>query len=193
MSVISHIYGRSYAQVWIKYWTWPFTLVTVRCFEIYIYLDKFCVSLAISWTQNHSKSKVKVKVTLVQALRLCTGRTVYRRSRGIALPFHNHGIRTGWGVSVRPRPLFTPGKDPVLIVQESGWAPGPVWTGTENLATTGIRSRTVQHVTSRYTDWAIPAHTKSQPSVIFSIQNAGVYAISWRCECSDRPCAGHSE
>jgi len=43
-------------------------------------------------------------------------------------------------VSVTPRPLFTPGKDPVPIVQEAGWAPGPFWTGAENLATTGIRS-----------------------------------------------------
>jgi hypothetical protein len=33
-----------------------------------------------------------------------------------------------------PQPLFTPGKDPVPIVQEAGWAPGPVWTGAENLA-----------------------------------------------------------
>jgi hypothetical protein len=40
-----------------------------------------------------------------------------------------------------PRPLFTPGKDPVLIVQEAGWATGPVfWTGAENLAPTGIQS-----------------------------------------------------
>ena len=39
-----------------------------------------------------------------------------------------------------PRPLFTPGKDTVPIVQEAGWAPGPVWTGAENLAPTGIRS-----------------------------------------------------
>jgi hypothetical protein len=44
------------------------------------------------------------------------------------------------GVSVTPRPLFIPGKDPVPIVQEAGWAPGPVWTGAENLAATGIRS-----------------------------------------------------
>ena len=28
-----------------------------------------------------------------------------------------------------PRPHFTPGKDPVPIFQEAGWAPGPVWTG----------------------------------------------------------------
>jgi len=39
-----------------------------------------------------------------------------------------------------PRPLFTPWKDPVPIVQEAGWAPGPVWTGAENLAPLGIRS-----------------------------------------------------
>jgi hypothetical protein len=36
--------------------------------------------------------------------------------------------------------VFPPGKDPVLIVKEVGWAPGPVWTGAEYLAPTGIRS-----------------------------------------------------
>jgi hypothetical protein len=35
--------------------------------------------------------KVKIKVTLVQALRLCTGRMAHRGSRGIALLFHDHG------------------------------------------------------------------------------------------------------
>ena len=49
-------------------------------------------------------------------------------------------LEGGEGVSVTPRPLFTPGKDPVPIVQEAGWAPGPVWTSVENLALTGIRS-----------------------------------------------------
>jgi len=82
----------------------------------------------------------KVKVNLVQALRPCTGRTAHRGSRGIALHFLDHSTRRGWGVSVTPRPLFTSGKDPVPIVQEAGWAPGPVWTGAENLAPTGIRS-----------------------------------------------------
>jgi len=43
-------------------------------------------------------------------------------------------------VSSTPRPQFTPGKDPVPILQEAGWAPGPAWTGAENLASTGIRS-----------------------------------------------------
>jgi len=40
----------------------------------------------------------------------------------------------------RPGRSLPPGKDLVAIVREAGWAPGPVWTGAENLATTGIRS-----------------------------------------------------
>jgi hypothetical protein len=34
---------------------------------------------------------------------------------------------------------FNPVKAPVPVVQEAGWAPGPVWTGAENLAPNGIR------------------------------------------------------
>jgi len=38
---------------------------------------------------------------------------------------------SGWST---PRPgRFTLGKEPVPIVQEAGWVPGPVWTGAENL------------------------------------------------------------
>jgi hypothetical protein len=36
--------------------------------------------------------------------------------------------------------VSTPGKDLVPTVQETGWAPGSVWTGAENLAPTRIRS-----------------------------------------------------
>jgi len=39
--------------------------------------------------------KVKVKCTLVQVLRLCTGRTAHRGSRGIALLILDHGTRRG--------------------------------------------------------------------------------------------------
>ena len=46
------------------------------------------------WSTIHvCKVKVKVKCTLVQALRLCTGRTANRGSRGIALLIHDHGTR----------------------------------------------------------------------------------------------------
>jgi hypothetical protein len=45
------------------------------------------------------------------------------------------------GVGGQPRRnCFTPGKDPVPLVLEAGWASEPVWTGVENLAPTGIQS-----------------------------------------------------
>ena len=53
-----------------------------------------------------------------------------------------------------PRQHLTPGKDPVPIVQEAGWASGPVWTGAENLAPPGFDPPTVQPVGSRYTNYA---------------------------------------
>jgi hypothetical protein len=46
----------------------------------------------------------------------------------------------GGGCSTPRSGRFTPGKVPVPIVWEAGWAPGPVWMGAENLAPTGIRS-----------------------------------------------------
>jgi hypothetical protein len=84
-------------------------------------------------TECNLTTRYRVKCTLVQVLRLCTGRTAHTGSRGIAVLFHDHCTRRGWGVNVAPRPLFTPGRDPVTIVQKAGWAPGPGWTGAANL------------------------------------------------------------
>jgi hypothetical protein len=39
--------------------------------------------------------------------------------------------------ALHPPPL---GNDAVPIAKEAGWAPRPVWTGEENLASNGIRS-----------------------------------------------------
>ena len=125
-------------------------LTHCSCSQWYYCRWKYLVSECAKTMNVCPQINCKVKCTLVQALRLCTGRTV----RGIPLLFLDHGTRRGWVVSVTTRPLFTHGKDPVPIVQEAGWAPGPVWTSAENLVPTGIRSRTVQSVISRYTDWA---------------------------------------
>jgi hypothetical protein len=59
--------------------------------------------------------------------------------RGIALLFLDLGARRGGRSPPRPG-RFTPGKYPVHIGQEAGWAPGPAWTYAKNLAPTGIRS-----------------------------------------------------
>jgi len=77
---------------------------------------------------------------------------------GIALLFHDRGTIRGWVVSNMPRPQFTPGKDLTPILQEAGWASGSVWTGGKSILT-GIRSRTIQPVVNRYTDWATPPPT----------------------------------
>jgi len=59
----------------------------------------------------------------------------------------------GGGGCSTPRPAALPaGRDPVPVVQEAGWAPGRVLTGTENLAPLCFDPRTVQPVVSRYTD-----------------------------------------
>jgi hypothetical protein len=46
-----------------------------------------------------------------------------------------HGIEV---VNSRPRQLYPRKRDPVRTLQKAGWAPGPVWTDAENLASSGI-------------------------------------------------------
>jgi hypothetical protein len=53
--------------------------------------------------------------------------------------FFNLSARWGWVANATPRPLY-PGNDPVPIVEENGWAPGPVCTDGVKLAPTGVQS-----------------------------------------------------
>ena len=91
-----------------------------------------------------------VNCTLVQALRLCTGRTAHGGSRGMALPFLDHGTRRGWGVSVTPRPLFTPR-------ERSGTHCTGVWVGPRAGLDRCGKPRPHRDsipLASRYTDYA---------------------------------------
>ena len=62
-----------------------------------------------------------------------------------------------------PAALY-PGEDPVPIVQEAGWTPGPVCTGAKNLAPTGIRSPDRQGCSQSLYRLTYPAHS-SQAAV----------------------------
>ena len=160
------------------------------------------VSWIRSWDSNPRVNVLK-KITLEWDLQWKKVKVKFSRyrpgvaqrvGRAIALLFHDRGTRRGWVVSSTPRPHFTPGKDPVPILQEAGWAPGDGlvgkmysftfsltsalvkrpgthciagWVGPrpgldgcgKSRPSTGIRSRTVQPVVSRYTDWATrPTH-----------------------------------
>jgi len=64
----------------------------------------------LQWVKLYSLHTGMVKCTLVQALRLCTGRTAHRGSRGRALLFHGHDTRRGWGSASRPGCSLSPGK-----------------------------------------------------------------------------------
>jgi hypothetical protein len=59
------------------------------------------------------------------------------------------------GCSVPRSGRFIPGKDPVLILQEAGWDPGPFWTGADNLVPIGMRFPD----RPACSNWAIPART----------------------------------
>ena len=77
-----------------------------------------------------------------------------RVGRGIALLFHDRGTRSGWVVSSTPRPHFNPrGKIRYPFYRRLDGPQGRSGR-PENLVPTGIRSRTVQPVLGRYTDWA---------------------------------------
>jgi len=100
----------------------------------------------ISWNPTIHLSKVKVK--------WCRYRSgvAQRVGRGIALLFYDRGTRRRWVVSSTPRPHFNPVKDPVPILQEAGWAPGPVWTGGKSRP--HWDSIPDRPALSRYSDWA---------------------------------------
>jgi len=50
------------------------------------------------------------------------------------------GDRKGWVAGTMPWLLISYERDAILIVQETGWALGPIWMGPENLTTTRVRT-----------------------------------------------------
>ena len=104
-------------------------------------------------------SKGKAKCTLVHALRLCTGRTVHRVRRRIALLFLDHGARRGEGWALRPGHSLPLGMTRYLLYRRLGGPQGRSGQVRKiSPPPPGFNPRTVQPVASRYTDWAIAAH-----------------------------------
>ena len=77
-----------------------------------------------------------------------------------------------WVVNATPWLLYLQVKDPVHVVQEAGWATGPVWTGAENLAP--IRIRSLDHPAhSNLLSWLhYPTLLVSKPLVTHHTQSA---------------------
>jgi hypothetical protein len=123
---------------------------------IYASIARFPASLLFLKVELLIFAEVKkVKCTLVQALRLCTGRTAHRRSRGIALPFLDHGTRRGeWSASRLGRSL-PQGKTRYPFYRRMGGSQRRSGQVRKISPSPGFDSWTVQPVAGRYTDWAI--------------------------------------
>ena len=107
---------------------------------------------ATAVTRTVCLEMVKVKGTLVQALRLCTDRTANKGSRGIALLFLDHCIRRGEGSASRPGRSLPPGKTRYPLCRRLGGLQGRSGQVRKISPPQGFDPRTVQPVASRYTD-----------------------------------------
>jgi hypothetical protein len=135
-------------------------------------VDKFCLPEAAGAMKSHRVSrtlegtfenstellgfigKVKVKCTLVRALRLCTGRTAHRGSRGISLLFHDHGTRRGEEPASRPGRSLPPRKTRCPLYKRMGGPQSRSGQVRKISSPPGFDPRTVQPVVSRYTGCA---------------------------------------
>ena len=69
--------------------------------------------------------------------------------------------RDAWSTPRPPQYPPPPERDPVIIIQEAGWVPGPVWAGAENLFPTGIWSP------DRPARWVVTIPTELSRSTLF--------------------------
>jgi hypothetical protein len=109
----------------------------------------------MTYRKTSSRIIGKVKCTLVQALRLCTGRTAYRGSGGVVLLFYDHGTRRGFRVQSHAPATLYPQEEPGAYCTGGCVSPR---TGLnrfgKSLPPPGFDPRTFQPAASRYTDWA---------------------------------------
>ena len=95
----------------------------------------------------------KVKVALEQATK------TQRGIRGIALPFlRPRHWRWGWVVKATPRPLYPRGMTWYPLYRRLGGTQGRSGRVRNTSPPPDFEHRIIEHVTSRYTDWATPAH-----------------------------------
>jgi len=136
-------YSKARLHKMIHYWIDSDNWQSVKALQTHIGLHSWYIII-----------KVKVKCTLVQALRLWTGHTAHRGSRGIALLFHDHGTRRGEESASRPGRSLPPGKTWYPLYRRLGGPQGPSGQVRKISRPPGFDPRTVQPVASRYSDWA---------------------------------------
>jgi len=92
-------------------------------------------------------------------------------------------LEGGWVVSSTPRPHFAPGKDPVPILQEAGWAPESVWTGGK---TCPHQDSIPDHPAGSQLLYRLscPAHNSTYVSCLYWSHQGGIFLVSKSWEMS---------
>ena len=127
-------------------------LLSFRAIWREFYFNTCTVHLLLFCTMNHVSKKVKY--TLVQALRFCTGRTAHRGNRGMALLFLDHGTRRGEGSVSRPSRSLPPGKTRYPLYRRLGGSQGRSGQVRKISPPPEFDPRTVQPIASPCTYYA---------------------------------------
>jgi len=130
----------------------------------------------------HLNSKVEVSCTLVQALRLCTGHTAHRGSRGIALLFMTMALEGGEGSASRPARSLPPGKTWYSLYRRLGGPQGRPGQVRKISPSTGIRFPDRPACSQSLYRLRYPAHTTLTVWYLikYSIVDNKEVLISWR-------------
>jgi len=99
------------------------------------------------------RGKVKVKCSLVQALRLCTGCTTHKGSRGIAVLFLDHGTRRSEGSASYPGGSLPLTKTRYPLYRRMGGPKGRSGRVQKISPPPRFDLQTVQPVASHYSDY----------------------------------------
>jgi len=129
------------------------------------------------------KVKVNLKCTLVQALRICTGRTAHRGSRVIALLFLDHGTRRGKGSESRTGRSLPPGKTRYPLYRRLSGPQGRSRQVRKFSPPTGIRSPVRPASSQSLYRLSYPAHGNMK-SISLSTSTANRYCFGvMQCIC----------
>jgi len=105
-------------------WTTCPWWVDIRVLSKYVQWNRLLLPLLLLLLLFSYMAKVKVRCTLVQALRLCTSSTAHKGSRGIALLFLDHATIRSEGSASRAGRSLPPGKTRYPLYRRLGGPQG---------------------------------------------------------------------
>jgi hypothetical protein len=135
-------------------------------------------SVGLLWTSDQTDAETSIW----QHTTLNNRQTCYRRDSNpqSQQARREPGCRWRWVVSATPRPLYPLERDPVCIVQATGWVSGPTWTDPENFDLTGFELRAIEPVATTITR---PAFEFVTCLISHVVTHTHTHASTHACSC----------